>query len=481
MISTLVHRHTRTCCDIKAPVDRRSSIRRLTSDHGSIPRFTADGKFPLLDLQSDSTGMSGPPPSSSHHSLCHVKPCVYFDDDFLNSTEANDAYEYLLRNTKWEKTAKINRWVALHEMRNVDSTDESDGYKYRDAPGAPKMGFNDTILEIKRRAEEWYQRHSGKSVEFNVCLLNFYEDGQQRIGWHSDREEIGRDTPIASVSLGATRSFLVRAKQDGVRDRVKLELSSGSMVLMENICQHLYLHSIPKQSEVTGGRINLTFRCKSGATAGEEEHERRDNWLSDIIDGAEPSMEAWVASDSTEKHVFGDGVRFGDVNLPIHFVVRTNLGAECYCAAEILELLSTQFNCWTVVARPLGMDGFVACAAEATNDIIEKTSSFLLKLKSAHHVLKYHDHFDLIDLVNEKSTEPKSVDGESFYQFFKQRLSDGTASIKSLNELNEVGGSFRVTCSRIGGPHSFRAPDVERYGLATARTHASLISHEKRR
>ena len=229
-------------------------------------------------------------------------------------------------------------------MRDLNSAEESDGYKYRDAPGAPQMGFNDTILEIKKRAEEWYQRQSGKSVKFNVCLLNFYEDGQQRIGWHSDREEIGRDTPIASVSLGATRSFLVRAKQDGVRDRVKLELSSGSMVLMENICQHLYLHSIPKQSEVTGGRINLTFRCKSGATAGEEEHERRDNWLSDIIDGAEPSMDAWVAPDTMEKHVFGDGVSFGDVNQPIHFVVRTNLGAECYCAAEILEILSTNFN-----------------------------------------------------------------------------------------------------------------------------------------
>lgn len=335
------------------------------------------------------------------------------------------------------------------------------------------MGFNETILDLKKRAEEWYQRHSGRSVEFNVCLLNFYEDGQQRIGWHSDREEIGRDTPIASISLGATRSFLVRAKQDGVRDRVKLDLSSGSMVLMENICQHLYLHSIPKQTEVTEGRINLTFRCKTGATAGEEEHERRDNWLSDIIDGAEPNMEAWVAPETSDRHVFGDGIRFGDVDEPIHYLVRTNLGAECYCAAEISELLSTRFNCWTVVARPLGMDGFVACAGETTDDIIETTSSILLKLKSAHHVLKYHDHFDLIDLVTDKFPEPKSLDGESLYEFFKQRLQAGTVSIGSLNTLNELGGSFRVTCSRIGGPHSFRAPDVERYELTFARKYAS--------
>ena len=357
----------------------------------------------------------------------------------------------------------------MHELRDdcgtsttTTTTTNDASYRYRDAPGAPHLGFNRIVQDMKTRAEVWYRTHSGQSVEFNVCLLNFYEDGHQRIGWHSDREEIGRDTPIVSISLGATRSFLLRAKHDGIRDRIKLDLTSGSMIVMENICQHLYLHSIPRQTDVTEGRINLTFRCKTEATAGEEEHERRDNWLADIIDGAEPSMEGWTASTKLEAHVFGDGVKCCDVDLPIHFVVRTNLGAECYCAAEIEELLSSKYGCWSIVARPLGMDGFVACTADTTDAIIEETNTILLKLKSAHHVLQYDDHFDLSSVVNEDCPEPKLVDGVSLYAFFKQRLLDGTACIESLKLMNELGGTFRVTCGRIGGPHAFRAPDVER-------------------
>lgn len=32
-----------------------------------------------------------------------------------------------------------------------------------------------------------------------------YENGMKSIGYHSDREEKGKETPIASISLGATR------------------------------------------------------------------------------------------------------------------------------------------------------------------------------------------------------------------------------------------------------------------------------------
>ena len=67
------------------------------------------------------------------------------------------------------------------------------------------------LLKVKVAAERWYRDKTGVSLSFNVCLGNYYEDGQHRIGWHTDREEIGRTTPIASVSLGAERRFLVRA------------------------------------------------------------------------------------------------------------------------------------------------------------------------------------------------------------------------------------------------------------------------------
>jgi hypothetical protein len=405
----------------------------------------------------------------------------------LTAEEADAAYTDLHVNTKWEKTAKINRWVSLVTAAAATATDDDDteaatAYKYRDAPGASIVGFNDTILLIKKRAEEWYSKNSSRqddhNIVFNVCLLNFYEDGDQRIGWHSDREEVGRDTPIASVSLGATRAFMVRSKERGVSDRITLDLEHGSLCVMENKCQLDYLHSIPKQKNVTEGRINLTFRCKSDTerTAGEDEHERRDKWLENIIDGvpaASSNMGAWSSTtteailstskgnDTTSTPVFGDGVRMNIVhdNETIQFLVKTNLGAEGYCAAEIQELLPTNSNHATVIARPLGMDGFVAICGESVGN----TVSTLLQLKSAHHLLTYHDHFDLSEVVNDEFPEPHLVDGETLYAFFKKRLEDGDASVGSLQDLNKEGGSFRVTCDRIGNPHGFRAPEVERY------------------
>jgi alkylated DNA repair dioxygenase AlkB len=427
---------------------------------------------------------------------------VYYDEDFLDSAQADELYQDLWKHTAWEKTAKINRWVSLcHELSSTssdgdenekengdDETEEEKGkpkdYKYRDAPGDSVVGFPDAVKVIQRRAEEWYFEKTGgkQRVTFNVCLLNFYENGEQRIGWHSDREEIGRDTPIASVSLGATRTFLVRSKTDGMRDRASMAMKSGSIILMENKCQHDYVHSVPKEVNVTQGRINLTFRCKTTDTEGEGEHERRDNWLENIIDGATPVSEGWSLNNPAEAAVannnndttttknytvFGDRVKRGDLSADrptIYFLVKTNLGSECYCAAEMGELLSNNDD-WDIVAQPLGMDGYVACCGAGGPNGVESsmlatTRADLLNLRAAHHVLQYHTHFDLEELVSDQFPEPKLIDGETLYQYFKKRLVDGSASISTLAELKD--GTFRTTCERFGGPHAFRAPEVER-------------------
>eukprot|EP00980_Cylindrotheca_fusiformis_P008616 scaffold1830_cov117-Cylindrotheca_fusiformis.AAC.15 len=388
-------------------------------------------------------------------------PCVYHDPTFLRTEVADVFYKDLLTQIKWEKTPKINRWVSLHH--NLKGED----YKYRDAPGAAKEGFNETIDRIRKLAEEWYEKHTSEKVEFNVCLLNYYENGQQRIGWHSDREEIGRTTPIASVSLGASRQFLLRSKENGMEDRAALDLQNGSLVIMENVCQMQYLHSVPKQSDVLSGRINLTFRCKAEGdfTPGEEQHELRDNFLNNLTDGAEAKAGAWspAITSINSSSVFGEGVQIEDVDEDypeIHYLVSTNLGAEKYCGAEMQEMLAAAnlTEHWRIVATPLGLDGFVACTAptkEVPAMIIGKTTSLFLKLRSAQHILDYHCHFNL----QECGPEPALVDGETLYQFFKKQLVDGTMSISSLQKMGK--GTFRVSCERIGGPHAFKAPEVE--------------------
>ena len=83
-------------------------------------------------------------------------------------------------------------------------------------------------------------------------------------------------------------------------------MENGSLVVMENVCQRKYLHSVPKEEGGGGGgRINVTFRCKDydvegSTTQGELDHERRDHWI-DVIskDGGDDDVTAggWKASE----------------------------------------------------------------------------------------------------------------------------------------------------------------------------------------
>lgn len=79
------------------------------------------------------------------------------------------------------------------------------------------------------------------------------------MGWHADKErELGQNPVIASLSLGATRRFLLRHNR--TRETVSLELENGSLLVMRGSLQHHWRHCVPKDSAGTGSRINLTFR-----------------------------------------------------------------------------------------------------------------------------------------------------------------------------------------------------------------------------
>jgi len=80
------------------------------------------------------------------------------------------------------------------------------------------------------------------------------------MGWHSDDEkELGINPTIASLSIGETRRFDLKHKQN--KDlNYKFELTSGSLLIMRGALQHHWVHQIPVQKKVKNPRINLTFR-----------------------------------------------------------------------------------------------------------------------------------------------------------------------------------------------------------------------------
>lgn len=100
------------------------------------------------------------------------------------------------------------------------------------------------------------QQRTGRS--FNAVLANLYRDGRDSMGFHRDNEpELGPDPAIASLSLGATRVFVL--KQKGAAP-IRIPLAHGSLLFMNGQVQARHHHGVPKTKQEVGPRINLTFR-----------------------------------------------------------------------------------------------------------------------------------------------------------------------------------------------------------------------------
>jgi alkylated DNA repair dioxygenase AlkB len=125
-------------------------------------------------------------------------------------------------------------------------------YTYSGVKKQPQS-WTPELLIIKRQLEELAQ------AEFNSCLLNFYHDGADGMGWHSDDEkELDAQSPIASLSLGSARKFSFKHKKD--KSTTSLFLENGSALIMHAPTQQFWQHALLKTKTIHTPRINLTFR-----------------------------------------------------------------------------------------------------------------------------------------------------------------------------------------------------------------------------
>ncbi|WP_373080417.1 alpha-ketoglutarate-dependent dioxygenase AlkB [Zhongshania sp.] len=96
--------------------------------------------------------------------------------------------------------------------------------------------------------------------DFNCALLNYYRNGDDCMGYHSDDEiSLGGAPCIASLSLGCGRDFLMTPKGVKAKSR-KIYLASGSLLLMLPPTQRNWQHALPARKGLVQGRINITFR-----------------------------------------------------------------------------------------------------------------------------------------------------------------------------------------------------------------------------
>lgn len=174
------------------------------------------------------------------------------DADFkLIKTNLSLADFLLIRdNADWKQQTVIMNGYSVQLRRMTAWYGKS--YTYTGITNIPK-DIPDFLTPMFKLVEE------NCGILFNSVLLNRYKNGEDAIGWHSDNEKsLGVNPYIASLSLGQTRTFLLRQKFSGKEH--KIELNHGDLFLMGNNSQILYEHSIPKERSCKGERINLTFR-----------------------------------------------------------------------------------------------------------------------------------------------------------------------------------------------------------------------------
>jgi alkylated DNA repair dioxygenase AlkB len=177
-----------------------------------------------------------------------------FDSGWLSCGQADVLFAALGAAIPWE----------VHRLRlfgrDVDSPrlscwigDPGAAYAYSGSRFQPRP-WPAALLPVRGRLQ------AELGIDFNSVLANLYRDGRDCMGWHGDDEiELGPRPVIASLSLGATRRFVLKQRH-GAGRKLELPLPHGSLLLMRGDTQRRYRHALPRTAKPVGSRINLTFR-----------------------------------------------------------------------------------------------------------------------------------------------------------------------------------------------------------------------------
>ena len=180
---------------------------------------------------------------------------MVFYPRFLAPAEADALFQVLLTETPWQQDY-LNfggRQVTIPRLQAWYG-DKQSNYGYSGLALKP-LAWTQTLASVRDSIR------MATRQDFNSVLLNYYRSGMDSVSWHSDNEkELGADPSIASLSLGITRRFELKHKRRKDIPKTTCELGHGSLLVMGAGMQKHWHHQVPKQPEVTGARINLTFR-----------------------------------------------------------------------------------------------------------------------------------------------------------------------------------------------------------------------------
>ena len=150
-------------------------------------------------------------------------------------------YEELIANIDWNEKMKSRKTACFGKP--YDYSEQFYDFK----PMAPVMENIGLLIQ--------------KEIGFrpNNCLLNYYPNGQSKMGFHADTTMLlVPNTGIAILSLGDSRIMQVRRIKNPT-EIYNYILPAGSLFYMTNAMQDDWQHGLPKVVDAAG-RISMTFR-----------------------------------------------------------------------------------------------------------------------------------------------------------------------------------------------------------------------------
>ncbi|PXY46023.1 alpha-ketoglutarate-dependent dioxygenase AlkB family protein [Flavobacterium hydrophilum] len=171
-------------------------------------------------------------------------------DNFFSKEESDYYYTTLLNQTQWQeydmpmydKIVTAPRMVSWYSNANLNEEENNSDWPAE-------------LQNIHKRVE------METCIHFNAVLLNLYRNGNDGVGWHSDKTmSSNKNMDIASVTFGETRMFRLRHKFSKEVPQLEIPLHHGTFLLMAGSTNSFWQHQVPKTARDVLPRINLTFR-----------------------------------------------------------------------------------------------------------------------------------------------------------------------------------------------------------------------------
>ncbi|MCY7296192.1 alpha-ketoglutarate-dependent dioxygenase AlkB family protein [Alteromonas sp. a30] len=188
--------------------------------------------------------------------------CIRFDvpdaeliyiPEFISFDQADGCLETLKQTLSWsqDEITLYGKSVTIPRLQAWHGDAEAE-YRYSNLSMRPQ-GWTPMLYELKQACEAYL------CCTFNSVLGNWYRDGQDSMGMHSDNEpELGPHPTIAALSFGQTRRLKFRHRNK--RDRLNIDMQSGSLLVMSGSTQRFWQHGIAKSVKPMQERMSLTFR-----------------------------------------------------------------------------------------------------------------------------------------------------------------------------------------------------------------------------